>query len=89
MTTVQVLEDFTRDEIRQMVYAHTGRSLSAAQFYEWLPFALILEPKPLYTKRDARKLLFISAQLNRVRSLSLAKKKLIEHMQSNPQEYEQ
>lgn len=88
MTTVQVLEDFTRDEIRQMIYAHTGRSLSVPQFYEWLPYALIPEPKPLYTKRDARKLVFISSQLNRVRSLELAKQKLIEHMQSNPQEYE-
>lgn len=88
MTTAEVLEDFTRDEIRQMVYTHTGRTLSVTQFYEWLSFCLIPGPKPLYTKRDARKILFISSQLNRVRSLELAKQKLIEHMQSNPQEYE-
>jgi hypothetical protein len=88
MTTVQVLEDFTRDELRQLIYVHTGRSISVSQFYEWLPFALIPEPKALYTKRDARKLMFLSSQLNRVRSLETAKQKLIEYMQSHPQEFE-
>jgi len=88
MTTVEALEDFSRDELRRLIWATTQRSLSTTQFYEWLPYCLIPEPKPLYTKRDAAKFLFISAQLNRVRSLELAKQKLIERLTTHPQEFD-
>lgn len=87
MPTITVLEDFTRDEIRRMVAAHTGRSISIRQFYDWLNAALIPEPKPLYSRRDAAKLLFVASRLNRYRSLEAAKQALVNDLTNNPQNY--
>ena len=88
MTTAQVLEDYTRDELRREVLIWTGRDLSVTQFYDWLPYCLIPEPKPLYTKRDVAKFLFVAHQLKRVRSLAIAQEKLARRITLHPEEFE-
>lgn len=88
MPTAQVLEDYTRDDVRREVLIWTGRELSITQFYAWLPYCLIPSPKPVYTKRDVKKFLFISTQLQRVRNLDLAKQKLIQRIEQHSEEFD-
>jgi hypothetical protein len=88
MTTARILEDYTRDEVRREVLIWSGRDLSVAQFYIWLPYCLIPEPKALYTKRDVKKFLFVSQQLKRIRSLETAKQKLVQRIENHPEEFE-
>lgn len=89
MPTAQVLQEYTRDDIRREVLIWANRDLSIPQFYEWLPYCLIPKPKPLYTKRDAAKFVFVANYLNRVRNLEIAKQKLIEDLELNPWRYTQ
>jgi hypothetical protein len=65
-----------------------NRDLSVPQFYEWLPYCLIPSPKDLYTKRDVQKFLFVAHQLKRVRNLEIAKQKLIQRIETNPEEFD-
>jgi hypothetical protein len=83
----EIATDYTRDELRYLIHRYTGRSLSISQFYRWLPFALI-KRKPLYTTRDAKKLIFLASQLNRVRDFEFAKSHLIHDLKTNPEKYE-
>lgn len=88
MAATQLLEDYTRDDVRHEVLIWGNRDLSISQFYEWLPYCLIPEPKPLYTKRDVKKFLFVSNQLKRVRNLEIAKHKLIQRIEKYPEEFD-
>lgn len=83
----EIVTDYTRDELRYLIHQYTGRSLSISQFYRWLPFALI-ERKLLYTIRDAKKLIFLASQLNRVRDFEFAKSQLIHDLKTNSKKYE-
>jgi hypothetical protein len=87
MYATELCTEYTRDELRYLIHRHTGRSLSISQFYRWLPFALV-ERQPLYSQRDAKKLMFLASQLNRVRDFEFAKAQLVRDIKTNPQKYE-
>jgi len=80
-----VLQEMSRDEVRRIVKREAGRNLSIKQFYEWLPYCLIPEPKDFYSVRDIKKFLFVARILNRVRKLNSARQKLIETIQTTPE----
>lgn len=80
-----VLQEMSRDEVRRIVKREAGRNLSIKQFYEWLPYCLIPEPKDFYSVRDIKKFLFVARILNRVRNLNSARQKLIETIQTTPE----
>jgi|GEM_PF-1795016 len=80
-----VLQEMSRDELRRIVKREAGRNLSIKQFYEWLPYCLIPEPKDFYSVRDIKKFLFVARILNRVRKLNSARQKLIETIQTTPE----
>lgn len=79
---VQIVEDFTRDEVIHEIEKWTQRKISVPTFYHWLTFCLV-EPKPLYTRRDVQKFLFISNELKRVNLLSVASDKLKQRLETS------
>jgi len=85
MDALPVSQVLNRDEVRQLIKKEAGRSLSVQQFYQWLPYCLIPEPKDFYTIRDLQKFLFVSRILNRVRKLETAKHQLILTLQNQPE----
>ncbi len=85
MTVLPVTQELSRDEIRRVIRQETGRDLSIKQFYQWLPYCLIPEPKDFYTVRDLQKFLFVARILNRVRKLETAKHQLILTLQNQPE----
>ena len=85
MDTVTISQVLNRDEIRQLIRKETGRNVSIQQFYQWLPYCLIPEPKDFYTIRDLQKFLFVAEILNRVRKLETAKHQLILTLQNQPE----
>ena len=85
---LEVMPDYTRDELRILISRYGGRPLSVSQFYRWLPFALISRKKT-YSQRDAKKLMFFAVQLNRVRDFELAKAALLQDLDINPSKYEE
>jgi hypothetical protein len=87
MSALPVSQALNRDEIRQVVRRETGRDLSIKQFYQWLPYCLIPEPKDFYSVRDLQKFLFVARILNRVRKLETAKQQLIQTMQTQPEKF--
>jgi hypothetical protein len=87
MSALPVSQALNRDEIRQMVRRETGRNLSIKQFYQWLPYCLIPEPKDFYSVRDLQKFLFVARILNRVRKLETAKQQLIQTIQTQPEQF--
>jgi hypothetical protein len=80
-----VLQEMSRDEVRRIIRREAGRNLSIKQFYEWLPYCLIPQPKDFYSVRDIKKFLFVARTLNRVRKLNSARRKLIETIQTTPE----
>ncbi|MBE9178639.1 hypothetical protein IQ268_08710 [Oculatella sp. LEGE 06141] len=86
MPTAQLLEDYTRDDVRRELLIWADRELSVSQFYEWLPFCLV-QRKPLYGKRDVAKFLFIANHLKRDRSLERAKTALLKDLNQHPERY--
>lgn len=82
----EVVTDYTRDELRMLITRYSGRSLSVSQFYRWLPYALVKRAQT-YSPRDAKKLLFLAMQLNRVRDFEFARAKLIQDLENNPHQY--
>ena len=87
MPALSVSQAFNRDEIRQLIKRETRRDLSIKQFYQWLPYCLIPEPKDFYSVRDLQKFLFVARILNRVRKLETARQQLITTMQTQPEEF--
>jgi hypothetical protein len=87
MSALPVSQALNRDEIRQVVSRETGRDLSIKQFYQWLPYCLIPEPKDFYSVRDLQKFLFVARMLNRVRKLETAKQQLIQTIQTQPEQF--
>lgn len=87
MVTATVVEGFTRNDIRREVMIWTNRDLGEKQFYEWLPYCLV-QRKPLYSKRDVAKFIFVASYLSRDRSLTRARDALINDIQQNPERYE-
>jgi len=87
MSALPVSQALNRDEIRQVVERQTGRALSVKQFYQWLPYCLIPEPKDFYSVRDLQKFLVVAQILNRVRKLETAKQQLIQTMQTQPENF--
>ena len=85
MSTLSVSQALNRNEIRQLIKQETGRDLSIKQFYQWLPYCLIPEPKDFYTVRDLQKFLFVARILNRVRKLETAQHQLILTLQNQPE----
>ena len=85
MTALPVTQELSRDEIRRVIRQETRRDLSIKQFYQWLPYCLIPEPKDFYTVRDLQKFLFVAEILNRVRKLETAKHQLILTLQNQPE----
>ena len=85
MTALSVTQELSRDEIRRVIRQETRRDLSIKQFYQWLPYCLIPEPKDFYTVRDLQKFLFVARILNRVRKLETAKHQLILTLQHQPE----
>ncbi|MCY7285017.1 MAG: hypothetical protein LH679_16680 [Cyanobacteria bacterium CAN_BIN43] len=85
MDALPVSQVLSRDDVRQLIKTETGRSLSIQQFYQWLPYCLIPEPKDFYTVRDLQKFLFVARILNRVRKLETAKHQLILTLQNQPE----
>jgi len=85
MTALSVTQELSRDEIRRVIRQETRRDLSIKQFYQWLPYCLIPEPKDFYTVRDLQKFLFVACILNRVRKLETAKHQLILTLQNQPE----
>jgi hypothetical protein len=85
MSVPVVSQVLNRDEIRQLIKRETRRDLSVKQFYQWLPYCLIPEPKDFYSVRDLQKFLFVARILNRVRKLETAKQQLIQTMQKQPE----
>lgn len=85
MEALPVSQVLSRDEVRQLIKKETGRSLSIQQFYQWLPYCLIPEPKDFYTIRDLQKFLFVARILNRVRKLETAQQQLILTLQNQPE----
>ena len=85
MTALSVTQELSRDEIRRVIRQETGRDLSIKQFYQWLSYCLIPEPKDFYTVRDLQKFLFVARILNRVRKLETAKHQLILTLQNQPE----
>lgn len=85
MNALPVSQVLSRDEVRQLIKKETGRSLSIQQFYQWLPYCLIPEPKDFYTIRDLQKFLFVARILNRVRKLETAQQQLILTLQNQPE----
>jgi len=85
MTALSVTQELSRDEIRRVIRQETRRDLSIKQFYQWLPYCLIPEPKDFYTVRDLQKFLFVARILNRVRKLETAKHQLILTLQNQPE----
>jgi len=85
MTALSVTQELSRDEIRRVIRQETRRDLSIKQFYQWLPYCLIPEPKDFYTVRDLQKFLFVAQILNRVRKLETAKHQLILTLQNQPE----
>lgn len=87
MHALPVSQVFSRDEVRRLIRKETGRSLSVQQFYQWLPYCLIPEPKDFYSVRDLQKFLFVARILNRVRKLETAKQQLIQTIQTQPEQF--
>ena len=87
MDALPVSQVLSRDEVRQLIKKETGRSLGIQQFYQWLPYCLIPEPKDFYSVRDLQKFLFVARILNRVRRLETAKRQLIQTMQTQPEKF--
>jgi len=87
MTALSVIQELSRDEIRRVVRQETQRDLSIKQFYQWLPYCLIAEPKDFYSVRDLQKFLFVARILNRVRKLETARQQLINTMQTQPEPF--
>jgi hypothetical protein len=87
MPALPVSQVFSRNEIRRLIRKETGRALSIQQFYQWLPYCLIPEPKDFYSVRDLQKFLFVARILNRVRKLETAKQQLIQTMQTQPEQF--
>jgi hypothetical protein len=85
MSVPVVSQVLNRDEIRQLIKRETRRDLSVKQFYQWLPYCLIPEPKDFYSVRDLQKFLFVARILNRVRKLETARQQLIQTMQTQPE----
>ena len=85
MTALSVTQELSRDEISRVIRQETRRDLSIKQFYQWLPYCLIPEPKDFYTVRDLQKFLFVAQILNRVRKLETAKHQLILTLQNQPE----
>jgi hypothetical protein len=83
----EIVEGYTRDEVIHEIRKWTGRKLSVSAFYRWLPFCLC-EAKPIYSKRDVQKFLFISKELKRVRRLEIAKELLIKRLESNDEVFD-
>jgi hypothetical protein len=80
-----IFQEISRDEMRRIVRQETRRDLSVKQFYQWLPYCLIPEPKDFYSVRDLQKFLFVARILNRVRKLNTARQQLIETIQTTPE----
>jgi hypothetical protein len=85
MNALSAIQELSRDEIRRVIRQETKRNLSIKQFYEWLPYCLIPEPKDFYSVRDLQKFLFVARILNRVRKLETARQQLIQTMQNQPE----
>jgi hypothetical protein len=87
MTVLSVIQELSRDEVRRVVGRETGRELSIKQFYQWLPYCLIQEPKDFYSVRELQKFLFVARILNRVRKLETARQQLINAMHTQPEQF--
>jgi hypothetical protein len=85
MNVPSAIQELSRDEIRRMIRQEAKRNLSIKQFYEWLPYCLIPEPKDFYSVRDLQKFLFVARILNRVRKLETARQQLIQTMKNQPE----
>lgn len=79
---------YTLKEIAYLISRHCRRPVKPKTLYDWLPYALIPQPKTDYSHRDAKKLVFVAQSLARVRSLEYAKQRLAEDIQANPYKYE-
>lgn len=89
MLTVTVQTTYTLKELAYVVSKYGQRKVEPKTLYQWLPYALIPEPKLEYSERDAKKLVFLARSLNRIKSFELARKKLIQDIQTNPTKYEE
>lgn len=74
-------EEFRIKEVVQIVRDRVGHG-SRSSVYEWLPKALVSrEPKKFYTKKDVAKLIWFAAVLKQKRSIEIASRSVLHHLQ--------
>jgi DNA-binding SARP family transcriptional activator len=83
---VEIVRDWTWQELQRELLIWAGKELKTTQFYEWLPYALIAK-KRIYSDRDRAKLLKFAELMARHKRLEMASEKLIEYMTLNPGEF--